>query len=63
MCTSIHCKTDGKIDNEGSYNQLMQQGALEPLLAECESEEQARKRKEEEEYVENSYEENGSYYV
>ncbi|CAI4229334.1 unnamed protein product [Auanema sp. JU1783] len=40
---------DGKIEHEGSYAELMQQGALAPLLEECEKEERDRRKKEEEE--------------
>ncbi|CAD6187548.1 unnamed protein product [Caenorhabditis auriculariae] len=35
---------DGQIESEGSYVELMQQGALEQLLIECEEEEQERRR-------------------
>ncbi|PAV65009.1 hypothetical protein WR25_08336 isoform B [Diploscapter pachys] len=37
---------DGKIEVEGSYAELMQQGALEQLLKECEMEEKERKKTE-----------------
>lgn len=43
----IYVMKNGRIDREGTYNELMQSGALEPLLEECETEE-VQKRKVEE---------------
>lgn len=40
----MHEILDGKIEVEGSYAELMQQGALEQLLKECEMEEKERKK-------------------
>ena len=52
---------EGKIEHEGSYVELMQQGALESLLAECEKEEEEEKRRRqtEEEEIEFSHDEGG----
>ena len=52
---------DGRIEHEGSYVELMQQGALEPLLAECEKEEEEERRRKmaEEEEAEFSHDEGG----
>ncbi|VDL69418.1 unnamed protein product [Nippostrongylus brasiliensis] len=40
----IYIMNDGKIEHRGTYKELMQSGALEPLLEECEREERQRKR-------------------
>ncbi|KAK6033737.1 ABC transporter, ATP-binding protein [Ostertagia ostertagi] len=48
----IFVMKDGKIEHEGSYKDLMQAGALQPLLEECEKEEEKRRN-----VVDNEYEE------
>jgi len=39
-----HDCSDGKIDSEGTFTELIQQGALKQLLEECEREEKERKK-------------------
>ncbi|KAJ1350994.1 Multidrug resistance-associated protein 4 [Parelaphostrongylus tenuis] len=45
----IYVLENGRIDREGTYNELMQSGALEPLLEECETEEVQKRKMEEHE--------------
>ncbi|VDO18714.1 unnamed protein product [Heligmosomoides polygyrus] len=45
----IYIMKDGRIEHQGTYKDLMQAGALEPLLEECEKEEEQRKSKVEDE--------------
>ncbi|KIH62884.1 hypothetical protein ANCDUO_06827 [Ancylostoma duodenale] len=50
------------VEHQGTYQELMQSGALEPLLEECEKEEERRRKQvEEESDVEEVYDELSEY--